>query len=287
MLNLGVIGRTNNLESRIKRIQKNKNVNVVGKTSVGTNAEVDSFHYSIPEYNKIELIERCDILLLDNSSLVGFDMICDIIKKSKHIFMAEYMDLNIDQCSTLVKFSKESGSVVQVKNPYFFKPEIQWLNKKLLRPTFLDISYFEAETDEKQIFQLILMLLKLTGISANKVGAVSFKSKKSKSSFNHIRLEFNDASVVNINVGSLNKLNKFKIKAYSSEQFVKLNLLNQKSRLNDVSINMEKVKFETELDTFINTILNKMPVISGIEDYLILQGTLQKINKKLMRFSDH
>jgi hypothetical protein len=285
MLKLGLIGRTNNLESYVKRIQKNKNVNVIGKTSVGTGAEVDSFHYSIPELNKIELIERCDILLIDNSSLITFELLCDVIKKSKHIFITEYVDISIDECSKLAKLANESSSKVQVCNPYFFTPEIQWLNQNLVRPTFMDISFFDGEIKENQIFPLILMLLNLTGISAKKVGAVTFNSKKTDSIFKHIRLEFNDASVVNINMGSVNDLNEFKIKAFSSEQFVKLNMHKNKFTSNDVPVNMEKVKWQNEFDTFLQTISKNSSVISGIEDYLILLGIIQKVNKKLMRFT--
>ena len=287
MLNLGLIGRTNNLESYAKRIQKHKNVNVIGKTSVGTSTEVKSFHFSIPELNKIELIERCDILLVDSSSIITFDLLSNIIKRSKHIFLTEYINLSIDECSKLVKLANESGSVVQVNNPYLFTPEIQWLNKNLVRPTFLDISFFEPEVKENQIFALILMLLKLTGISANKVGAVTFNSKKTVSNFKHIRLEFNDASIVNINFGTLSNLNKFKIKGYSSEQFIKFNIKTGNYTVNDSQLNFEKENCPGEFDSFLQSILNKTEIISGIEDYLILLGIIQKINKKLLRFSNH
>lgn len=285
MLNIGIIGKTEYLESYVKRIQKKQGVHVIGKTSVGTDASLKSFHFSIPEFNRIELIERSDILLMDNSSLIPFEMICDILKKGKHIFTVDYLSLTIEQCTKLVKLANESGSVVQVSNPYYFAPEIQWLSKHLVTPTFLDISYFKPEIKESELFSLLLMLLDLTGISAKKVSAVNFKSKKTVHKFNHIRLEYNDASVVNLNFGSLSKLKKFKIKAYSPEQFVKFNFESNNYTINGVPIKLETLSNENEFSSFINSIENRLNVVSGIEDYLIALSIVQKINKKLMQFS--
>ena len=117
MLNIGIIGNTEVLEPHVKRIQKNKNVNVIGKASVGTSAQLNGFHFSIPEFNRIELIERADILLVDSSSLLPFDMLCDIVKKSKHILAVEYLKLSVDECNKLEKLASESGSVFQIINP--------------------------------------------------------------------------------------------------------------------------------------------------------------------------
>jgi hypothetical protein len=82
MLNIGLIGNTEFLEPFVKRIQKNKQVNVIGKASVGSSsAHLNSFHYSIPEINRVELIERSDILLIDSSLMLPFKILSDIVKR--------------------------------------------------------------------------------------------------------------------------------------------------------------------------------------------------------------
>ncbi len=220
MLNIGLIGNTKNLEPHVKRIQKNPKINIIGKSSVGINPQLHSFHFSIPEFNRIELIERADIILIDNSSLLPFKILCDIVKKSKHIFTTEYLKLTIEECTQLVKLTNESGSVVQVSNPFYFKPSVQWLNDNFSTPAYLDISYFSSEVNEDSLFQLLMMLLGITGISPKKIGAITFQSKQTDSNFHNVRLEFNDASVVNLNYGRLEPLNEFKIKAYSPGKFV-------------------------------------------------------------------
>ncbi len=285
MLNIGLIGNTEYLEPFVKRIPKNPRVNIVGKTSVGTSSQLNSFHFSIPEFNRIELIERSDIILLDNSTIIPFNVLCSIVKKSKHIFAADYLTLTIDECSQLVKLANESGSVIQFSNPNFYRSAIQWLNKNLLTPTFFDVSFFSTEINNTSLYQLLFMLLDITGISPKKVEAVSFQSKQTNSKFNNVRLEFNDASVVNLNYGNLQSLNEFKIKAYSPEQFVTMNLTSKAYLCNNQPIEISGFSPMSEFDVFFDSVARKSKIISSIEDYFIALSVIQKINKKISQFS--
>ena len=286
MLNIGLIGKTEILEPHVKRIQKVKGINIVGKTSVGTDTRLNSFHFSIPEINRIELIERADIILMDNSSILPFNLLCDMVKKSKHIFAIEYLKLTIDECSQLCSLANESGSVIQITNPNFFTPAIQWLNNHLILPTYLDISYLtEEKITDNTLISLLLMLIGTTGISPKKIGAVTFPTKETESKFNNIRLEFSNASIVNINYGNLPPLNEFKIKSYSPGQFVTLNLSSKNFQCHNKPIDFSGYTSVNEIDTFLNSVQKKSKQISNIEDYLIVLHAIQKINKKLTQFS--
>lgn len=285
MLNIGLIGNTEILEPFVKRFRKNKNVNVIGKASVGSSAKIDSFHYSIPELNRIELIERSDALLINNSSLLPFNLLCDMVKRSKHIFTTGYLNLTIDECTQLVKLANESRPVIQVSNPYFYSPAIQWMTEHVSLPIFLEILDFTGigENDEK-LYPIILMLLGLTGISPKKVSAVTFKSAPNQSDFTNVRLEFSDASVVNLNYGSIEPLEEFKIRAYSRNQFITLNFTKKTYFLNNSPINLTDYSGVSEIDLFVDSILNKTRNKSNLEDYLIAMHLVQKINKKVAQF---
>ena len=67
MLNVGLIGNTEILEPFVIRFKENKNINVIGKASVGATAQMNSFHFSIPEFNRVELNEREDVIIMDTS----------------------------------------------------------------------------------------------------------------------------------------------------------------------------------------------------------------------------
>lgn len=285
MLNIGIIGNTEVLEPHVKRIQKNKNINVIGKASVGTSAQLNGFHFSIPELNRVELIERADILLVDNSSRLAFEMLCGIVKKSKHIFTTEYLNISVDECEQLVKLANESGSVVQVTNPHFYSPQIKWLNDNITAPLFLNISRHVTETIfSDALYPLLLMLLKITGVAPKKIGVSAFKSENSEITFSNIRLEFNNASVVNINLGNQVLVDEFKIEVYSENQSISLNFNNEIFLLNDNPIDFKDYSAINEYDIFIDSIQNKTLISSSFEDYHVAMQLVDSIEKKIAQF---
>jgi predicted dehydrogenase len=285
MLNIGLIGNTETLEPFVKRLRENKNINVIGKASVGSSSQLNSFHFSIPEFNRVELIERADVIIMDNSSLLPFKILSEIVKKSKHVFTAGYLNLTIDECTQIVKLANESGSVIQVSNPYFFTPVIQWLNNNISAPVYLDVLDFtQSNNNDDLLYPIVLMLLELTGISPKKVGAVTFNSNPNKSDFTNVRLEFGDASVVNISYGSLESLEEFKIRVYSRNQFITLNFTRETFVCNNNPINLSGFENTNETDYFVDTIQNKSRKKSNLEDYLIAMYLVQKINKKITQF---
>ncbi|HPF50420.1 MAG TPA: hypothetical protein PK335_02540 [Draconibacterium sp.] len=286
MLNIGLIGKTANLEPHALEIRKNTSVNIVGKSSVGSSTQLNSFHYSIPEFNRVELLERADIILMDNSTPMPFKLMSDMVKKSKHIFCTEHPVLTIDECTELVKLSNESGSIVQVTNPYFYKPAIQWMNNNIQGPTFIEYSNFEAKGGASEsLYAMLLMMLGITGISPKKIGAVTFPGYNN-SKFSNVRLEFNDGSVISLSFGKLESLNDFKIRIYSDNRFVTFNFTQNTYLCDNKVIDLEKYSNANEFDYFIDTINKKVKKSSCIEDYLIAMHAVQKVNRKLQQFSD-
>ncbi len=288
MQNIGLIGENITLGGFGERIKNVQGANIIGTSSAWDDARLNNPHSSIPEMSRGELIEKADIIVMDNSSPLPFKMLCDAVKKSKHIFTAEYPALSIDECSQLNSLANESGSVIQVTNPYYFTPAIQWLNNHIASPTFLDISYLIGEKiTDSTLISLLLMLAGTTGLSPKKIGAVAFRTKETESKFNNIRLEFGDASVVNINYGNLPPLNEFKIKSYSPGQFVTLNFTTENFQCHNKPIDLSEYSFVDEFDTFLRSIQEKTKQTSNIEDYLIVLHAVQKINKKISQFSTH
>jgi len=285
MLNVGLIGKTANLEPHALEIRKNSNINIIGKSSVGSSTQLNSFHYSIPEFNRVELLERADIILMDNSTPMPFKLMRDIVKKSKHIFCIEHPDLTIEECTELVKLSNESESIVQVTNPYYYKPAIQWMNANVSTPAFIEYSNFEAEgSASESLYTMLLMMLGITGISPKKLGAVTFPGFNN-SKFSNVRMEFSDGSVISLSFGKLESLNDFKIRIYSDNRFVTFNFTKNNYVCDNNKIDLEAFSHSNEFDHFIDTIHKKVKKSSCIEDYLIAMHVVQKANRKLQQFS--
>lgn len=285
MLNIGIVGNTEVLEPYVKDIQRNKNVNVIGKSSVGTSTQLNSFHFSIPEFNRVELIERAEILLVDNSFLLPFDLLCSIVKKGKHIFATEYLNLTVEECSQLIKLSNESGSLIQVSNPFYYTSAIQFINQNLSAPLFIDVSKFSNDVRLKNVlFPLLLMLKDITGLMPKKVGAISFQTEKDQSYFTNLRLEFGNASVVNISFGNRMQNNKFEIEAYSKDQFISLDITKGLYQINQKGTDLSESNEVGELDSFIDSIQNQDQKTSNLEEYQLTLILFQTINKKISQF---
>jgi len=286
MINVGLIGNTEILEPHALNIKKSASVNIIGKTSFGSNTQLNSFHYSIPEFNRVELIERADAFLLDNSTPYPFKLMQEIIRKSKHIFCIEHPQLSINECIELNKLSNESGSVIQVTNPYYFTPAIQWMNANIQTPAFIEYSNFEEGTASESLYTMLLMLLGITGISPRKIGAVTFPGYNN-SKFSNVRLEFSDGSVISLNFGKLESLNDFKIRIYADNQFVTFNFTQQTFICDNKPISLKDYENINEFRHFIESIEKKVRKTSSLEDYLIATTLVQKINKKLTQFSSY
>jgi len=285
MLNIGIIGDIKLLEPYINHIRKNNNAQIVGKSSVGINAQSDTFHFTIPEFNRVELIDRSDVLLINNFSIIRFSVLCDIIKKSKHIFTTVYPDLSLEECSHLVKLTNEAKSTFQFLNPLLYLPAIQWLGKNIKFPAYIDISYFNKLPDNN-LLKLLSMLKGMTGSGSRKIGAVLYNgNQEHQTEFNNIRFQFGDGSIINLNYGNLESLNEFIIKVYSENQFVSLNFNSKSFLCNNTPIDLKSFSQDNELDIFLDTVNGKNKEITDIEDYLTIIESVEEINKKISQFS--
>src|SRR5690554_3193119 len=114
MLNIGLIGDIKLLEPYTQGIQQHKKALIIGKSSVGTQPLPSGFRMQVPEFNRIELIERSDVLFINKFSLLPFSLICEMVKKSKHIFAASFPDLTSEEMNQLIKLADEARCVIQV-----------------------------------------------------------------------------------------------------------------------------------------------------------------------------
>ncbi len=286
MLNLGLIGDIKLLEPFTQKAQKHPEVYITGKSSVGTQPKPGSFKLQAPEFNRIELIERSDALFINRFSLLPFNLLCDMVKKSKHFFAVGYPDLNPAELNQLAKLAQEAKTVIQVKNPFFYLPAVQWLVRNIKKPAFIDVQYFSTENPDKNILlQLLLMFKDTTGTLPKKAGAMSFSSTPAESSFYNVQLDYGNGSVINLNFGKTNESNRFEVKLFSHNRFAALDLINENYLLNNLPISSTDLVDADETGAFINSILQKNKGATDIETYSVALQTVGMIQEKLDRYT--
>ena len=164
MLNIGLIGDIKLLETFTKKAQEIPEINITGKSSVGTQPLPGNLKLQAPEFNRIELIERSDALIINRFSLLPFALLCDMVKQSKHFFAASYPNLTQNEINQLAKLAQEAKTVIQIANPLYYMPAMQWLAKNLKKPAYVDVTYFNQDAAEKNTLLLLLLMLKdITG----------------------------------------------------------------------------------------------------------------------------
>lgn len=288
MLNVGLIGDIKVLEPFTKKAQENPEIHITGKSSVGTQPKPGSFRLQAPEFNRIELIERSDALFINRFSLLPFSLLCEMVKKSKHFFAASYPNLSPAEISQLAKLAHEAKTVIQVANPFYYMPAVQWMVKNLKKPAYIDIQYFSSENPENHtLLQLLLMLKDITGTLPKKIGAVSFNSRPANSIFHNVQLDYGDGSVICINFGKMDISSRFEIKVYMNNLFAELDLINEKHTVNNLPVNSFEFIKADEIDSFLNAILQNRKVATDIETYSYALQSAALIQEKLDRYTSH
>jgi hypothetical protein len=286
MLNFGIIGDVRSLEKYIGFIRQNRDTQIVGKSSIGVPAQDDKLKFTIPEFNRVELIDRADALIINNFSLFPFSFLCDMVKKSKHIFATEYPELTQEECSHLVKLTQEANTVFQIINPLNYSPPIDWVKNAIRFPALLKISYSKEKLDVKT--DLIWLLLTLNGIVSDKpkkLFITAFNNEITNTNFKNLHLLFGDATRIDINFGEDTTKNEFTLELYCDNQFIKFNLTEKQYAVNNQKIKFKSVADDNELSIFIDSVTGKTEKKTQIEDYYSVLSTIEKINKKLEQFS--
>lgn len=284
MLNLGLIGDIQQLEPFAKKAQELREIYITGKSSVGT--PTGNFRLSAPEFNRIELIERSDALLINRFSLLPFQLLCDMVKKSKHFFATSYPKLTTDECNQLSKLATEAKTLIQLSNPFYYHPAIQWLNSNIKQPTLIEVSYFtDEQPNTNTLVQLLLMLKNATGLNPRKAGAVSYHSTPANSTLNNIQLEYGNGTIVSVNYGKTDKQKEFRIKTFATNQFTRFDLIENTYSCNNAPIDFSALKNMNETEDFLQSILQKKQSTTSVEDYSFVIQTVQKISSKLDHFA--
>lgn len=285
MLNIGIIGITELLEPHVKEMQKNKQVNVIGKASIGRSAQLNSFHFSIPEFNRVELIERADILIIDSSSMLPFDLLCETLKKGKHVFTIGYPDLSVDECDSLIKLADESGSVFHISNKDYYEKGFEWLRENKKIPVFIDILKDSSSGQQKEeILSLLLLLNGITNLEFKRLTVTAFDSQNNEVSFLNIRMDFGNASAVNITVKSVAEPESFLLKFYSVNQFGTYDV-----RSNELVLNGEKIedldgRVASDFDCFVSAIHENVMGCVDLEVFKMALLAYKSIKKKMDLF---
>lgn len=262
-------------------------INVAGKSAAGTQSETEDYRLPVPEFSRIELIKSVDALFINRFSSLSFRMLSEIIRESKPFFATSYPNLSPEECAQLSKLAREAKTVIQVANPYFYLPPVQWFNQNIKKPAYIDLflSKKEEEKFEDLLIQLLLMLKEMTDSKPKKINAIFFEMKQENELFRNINLEYGDGSIVNLNIKYSANQEEFTIKTYARNQFAAFDMINAAGTCNNSVVNLDDSTEHNEVFAFFDAIGSSKTQTTNLDDYSAAIQTVKIILARIEKYT--
>ncbi len=281
MVNVGLIGKIDSIESQAGSIRDFPGIHIAGKSSTGTLSKQDGFRYSIPELNRTDLIEKSDVLFFTKGSNPTPEILSDIIKRSKHIFLADFFYPTPEEFTEIEKLLMESNSVFQVQNPFLYNPVVQWTGTNFPLPAYFDLNFCSGPLEDNEIYIRLLMLpTGFLGANPSKFRHVSLMDADSGSGFTNFRLEYNDSSVFNFNLNFRACQTEFSLKAFSVKNTMSGNLLDGTLEFDNKPFQQQKQNPKSEWTDFFNAVSGISPVRTGVSEFASVLKIFREISRK-------
>ncbi len=283
MLNIGLIGNIAAIEKQAERLKKYPDLRIQGKASAGTKDGHSEYDFSIPEYNRVELIERCDALILEDSAHVPYSLLIDAIKRNKHIFFSGYPDFTEIQCQELIKLIEEAGTVVQITNPLFYNSSVQWVVHNTSTPFYLSVEVTRpcSRFTNKVLWDILFLVTKMGQTLPKKMKIFNAEHKEKDYHFINIRNDYSDSSVLDLNLTLEEKNEKYQFRVISEKNYFDVNLITHQITGKKRAIHTKKPEIVKEYESFFKAIIKKQLPLTGISEYADVLKIVEEINGKI------
>lgn len=282
-----MIGNIYQMKPYIEKAYELPEINVAGKSAAGTQSETENYRLPVPEFSRIELVKSVDALFINRFSSLSFRMLSEIIRESKPFFATSYPDLSPEECAQLSKLAREAKTVIQIANPYFYLPPVQWFNQNIKKPAYIDLflSKKEEEKFEDLLIQLLLMLKEMTDSKPKKINAIFFEMKQENELFRNINLEYGDGSIVNLNIKYSANQEEFTIKTYARNQFAAFDMINAAGTCNNSVVNLDDSTEHNEVFAFFDAIGSSKTQTTNLDDYSAAIQTVKIILARIEKYT--
>ncbi len=284
MVKVGYIGNIAELQVYAQQIRKESGFEIIGKSSVGIVDHTAGSSISVPEYVKSVLMDTADLIIINNSELVSFDLIKESIRKYKYLFFTDFPQFSTAQCLELNKLVSEAGNIVQIKNQLLDHHALCWISENWQEPAYLN--YFEGTSNFSAKRNLLIKILmfahSLFKNSPQKIRVSGINSQKKGYSFLNIRLDYSSYSALNFEILEQSS-NEIKVKSVIPGNFI------ESDKYNQMYINYQKstdLHFKNEISGFLQNIKSgSLESGVGLNAYHQVLNTYEDVLRKLSLYA--
>jgi hypothetical protein len=200
MIKIGLIGNLGSIVTHIGQLKNIKDIQLIGKSSVGMMEEPQGKYLSIPECNRKELVETADFLIVENSNLLLPDLFKVALKNNKHLYITDFPEISPELCNEFLKLSDEAKTMVHICNYPGSEPFTNWLNENWKEPAYL--SLFESlpalPAKLPYLTKYLLFAISLFKSQPQKIRVSGIHQPDSDYYFINVRLDFPSYSTFNL-----------------------------------------------------------------------------------------
>jgi len=200
MIKVGLIGNQGSIVHQIGQLKNVREIQVIGKSSVGMMEEPQGKYLSIPECNRKELVETSDFLIVEKTQLLLPDLLRMSVRNNKHLFITDLPDIQPEQCADLIKLADEAKTMVHIADSALSDAYLRWIHENRKEPAYINIFETLPELPEKRLYLTRYLFFALSYFKAlpQKIRASGIHQPESGFYFINIRLDFPSYSAFNL-----------------------------------------------------------------------------------------
>jgi predicted dehydrogenase len=224
------------------------------------NAEKAEKEFGIKRFDSAKkLIESCDAIDIVSPTTTHFQIAKDAIKKGKHIFIEKPLATTVKEAHELVELVDEARVKAMVGHVERFNPALLSLNKKNIKPMFIEVhrlaEFNQRGTDVSVVLDLMIhdldIILSLVKANVKKVSASGVAILSKSPDIANARIEFDNGCVANVTASRVSVKSMRKMRIFQPGAYISMDFLKKKSdlfRIEDAPpSNAETNHFEIDL----------------------------------------
>jgi predicted dehydrogenase len=201
-----------------------------------------------------KLIESCDALDIVSPTTTHFQIAHDAIKKAKHVFIEKPLSSTVKEARDLVALADEANVKAMVGHVERFNPALLSLNKKNIKPMFIEVhrlaEFNPRGTDVSVIHDLMIhdidIILSLVKANVKRVSASGVAILNKTADIANARIEFDNGCVANVTASRISVKNMRKMRIFQPGGYISMDFLKKKSDLFRIEDKMPSENGETQ-----------------------------------------
>lgn len=286
MIKVGLIGNLSSIVQQIGQLKNVKDVRVIGKSSVGMMEELHGKYLTIPEFNRKELIEASDFLMVEKSRLLLPDLLKLSIKNNKHLYITDFPDLQPEQCAELIKLADEAKTMVHIADQSLSESFQHWVEVNWKEPAYISIFEAQPELPEKipYLTRYIFLALSLYKAMPQKIRVSGIHQPETGFYFINIRLDFPSFSAFNLEL-LIQPHESHNIRLVLPGQFLTGDFTSHKAYLDAKEISLPAPRQHTVAELLTHYETEDFHAYSNLSVYHSTLLTLREVLRKIELFT--